>query len=164
MILLSILLETCGNIAWQSGIILIKLQGGVSLKQFIVLLAVLPIMLIFLLQFTYDQCTEYKIAFIQEVVYSAKEDAKQEGYFTDNIRKRIVKDISEGLDIPESYIKVESPEEIRYRYNIGDKRNIRYKISVRIENIMAGGDLMGIEKKDNHYIYVIESYTASEKL
>ena len=70
------------------------------MKQFIVLMAVLPIMLIFLMQFTADQVNGEKVAFIQSVVYAAKEEAKQEGCFTEELKTRIVKEISEGISIP----------------------------------------------------------------
>ena len=49
------------------------------MKQFIVLLAILPLMLVFLLQFILDQQTEAKISMINSYVYTAKEYAKQYG-------------------------------------------------------------------------------------
>ncbi len=134
------------------------------MKQFIVLIAVLPIMLVFLCQFTYDQKTGESIAYIQSVVYGAKEDAKQEGAFSDEIKKRIVKDISSGLDIPENYVTVETDSGEKRRYALGEGRLINYKVSVRLDNVMAGGGLMGIDENKNYTVYVIDSYTASEKL
>ena len=44
------------------------------------LLAILPIMLLFLVQFVLDQQTEAKISMIDSYVYTAKEYAKQSGY------------------------------------------------------------------------------------
>ncbi|MDD2217840.1 MAG: hypothetical protein PHW03_00815 [Eubacteriales bacterium] len=134
------------------------------MKQFIVLIAVLPIMLIFLSQFAYDQRTGESIAFIQNAVYAAKENAKQRGEFDEEIKKKIINDISKGLDIPESYISVETSEGEKRRYALGEGRLIDYKVSVRLDNVMAGGSLMGIKKADNYTIYVIDSYTASEKI
>ena len=52
------------------------------MKQLIVLTAVLPLMLIFMAQFTLDQKNNHAINIIQEEVYTAKEQAKQEGCFT----------------------------------------------------------------------------------
>lgn len=134
------------------------------MKQFIVLIAVLPILLVFLSQFAYDQRTGESIALIQNAVYAAKEDAKQQGEFSEAIKKKMKEDIAEGLDIPESYISIETSAGEKRRYALGEGRLIDYKVSVRLDNVMAGGSLMGIKKEDNYSIYVIDSYTASEKL
>lgn len=134
------------------------------MKQFIVLMAVLPILMIFLLQFSMDQASSEKIAFIQSVVYAAKEDAKQEGCFTESIQERIVKEISEGLSIPENYIEITADDEVKYRYSEGDGRHIYYKVSVRLDGVMAGGKLLGIDENRNSVVYTIDSYTASERI
>ena len=134
------------------------------MKQFIVLMAVLPIMLIFLLQFAADQVNGEKIAFVQSVVYAAKEEAKQEGCFTEEIKTRIVKEISEGLSVPPAWIEVVSGNEIKYRYARGEGRLIRYKVSVKLAGVMAGGRFLGIDEEENSMTYVIDSYTMSERL
>ena len=134
------------------------------MKQFIVLMAVLPIMLVLLLQFTNDQANSEKVAFVQSVVYAAKEDAKQEGCFTDEIKERIVSDICSGLSVPPEYVEIEADDEVKYRYAEGDGRYINYRVSVRLDNVMAGGRLLGIEEEKNFTTYVIDSYTASEKI
>lgn len=46
------------------------------MKQFIVLIAVLPIMLIFLLQFAVEQKNSLAMARVQDATYAAKEEAK----------------------------------------------------------------------------------------
>lgn len=135
-----------------------------GMKQFIVLMAVLPIMMIFLMQFTTDQVNGEKVAYIQSVVYAAKEDAKQEGCFTEEIRSRIVKEISEGISVPAECIEVISDDEVKYRYAKGDGRLIHYKVSVRLDGVMAGGKFLGISDSENTATYVIDNYTASEKI
>lgn len=134
------------------------------MKQFIVLMAVLPIMLVLLLQFTNDQANSEKVAFVQSVVYAAKEDAKQEGCFTDGIKERIVSDICRGLSVPPEYVEIEADDEVKYRYAEGDGRYINYRVSVRLDDVMAGGRLLGIEEEENFTTYVIDSYTASERI
>lgn len=135
-----------------------------GMKQFIVLMAVLPIMMIFLMQFTTDQVNGEKVAYIQSVVYAAKEDAKQEGCFTEEIKARIVKEISEGISVPAEFIEVISDDEVKYRYAKGDGRFIHYKVSVRLDGVMAGGKFLGISDSENTATYVIDNYTASEKI
>ncbi|PWM68649.1 MAG: hypothetical protein DBX38_01535 [Eubacteriales Family XIII. Incertae Sedis bacterium] len=134
------------------------------MKQFIVLMAVLPIMLIFLMQFTADQVNGEKVAFIQSVVYAAKEEAKQEGCFTEELKTRIVKEISEGISIPAECIEVASDDEVKYRYAKGEGRLIHYRVSVRLDGVMAGGRFLGISDSENTVTYVIDSSTASEKI
>ena len=135
-----------------------------GMKQFIVLMAVLPVMMIFLMQFTADQISSQKVACIQSVVYSAKEDAKQYGCFTEEIKDRIKKEISDRLGIPESYITVKADSDVRYRYSKGQDRMINYEVSVRLDDVMAGGKLLGISDEKNSVVYRIKNYTASEKI
>ena len=134
------------------------------MKQFIVLIAVLPVMLLFLLQFTLEQKNSLAIARIQDSTYAAKEEAKQEGYFSDEIKDRLKNKISQATGISSERIIVESEDSIKYRYNIGNERLIYYRVEVPIDEVMAGSRLLGISKEENSYIYVIDSYTASEKI
>ena len=52
------------------------------MKQLIVLMGILPILLVFLLQYTLDQRNNDNISRFQDYVYQAKEQAKQKGCFT----------------------------------------------------------------------------------
>ena len=134
------------------------------MKQFIVLLAVVPILMFFMLQMGLDQKNSQITTIIQACVYSAKEDAKQEGCFTEEIVEKMKKDISKLTGIEEELIQVEADDEVKYRYGIGENRLIRYKVSVYIDEVMAAAQMYGIDKKENGYIYTIDSYTASEKI
>ena len=59
------------------------------MKQLIVLAAILPLMLIFMAQYTLDQKNSATISILQEQVYTAKEKAKQEGCFTEEIKNEL---------------------------------------------------------------------------
>ena len=135
------------------------------MKQFIVMLAVLPLMLVFLLQFSLEQQNSVKIAAVSDIVYSAKEEAKQAGAFTAEIQAGMKRRISERLGIPESEIIIES--ELSEVYRVDSERGrgiISYRVSVPIGSIVAGRSLFGIREEDNRYVYTIRSITASEKL
>lgn len=134
------------------------------MKQFIVLIAVLPVMILFLLQFTLEQKNSLSIGRIQDITYAAKEEAKQEGYFSTEIKDRLRNKISQATGISSEKIIVESEDSVKFRYNIGNERLIYYRVEVPMEEVMAGSRLLGISKKENSYIYVIDSYTASEKI
>lgn len=142
------------------------------MKQFIVLLAILPLMLVFLLQFVLDQQTEAKISMINSYVYTAKEYAKQYGYLDcEGLKNRIV----EACGVPAEDVSVSSNASgsdsavTRLSENAVsgssidlDSDLIRYDIRVTLEGIMAGGGFFKI--KDNSFCYEIHEYTASELL
>ena len=142
------------------------------MKQFLVLAAILPLMLVFFVQFSMDQINSSRIGILTDIVYAAKEEAKQEGCFTSQIRSELTANISSALGIDPSEVRIEATDTVRYRImNAGgygrddwERGLIYYKGSVPIGELMAGRRLFGIREQDNLYYYTIESYTASEKL
>ena len=142
------------------------------MKQFLVLLAVLPLMLIFFVQFSLDQINSSRIAMLSDLVYSAKEEARQEGCFTESIKADLRSKISKALGVKESDIMIEATDTVQYRlisaegYSDSNWRRglIYYKISVPIGEVMAGKSMFGIKDADNSYYYTIENYAASERL
>lgn len=134
------------------------------MKQFIVLMGVLPILIIFMLQMGLDQKNSQITSIIQASVYAAKEEAKQEGCFTKEIKEKLQNDIARLTGITSEKIKIETDSKVKYRYSNGEDRLIHYKITVKIDELMAASNIYGISDEDNSYNYVIESYTASEKV
>ncbi|HML38363.1 MAG TPA: hypothetical protein PKA19_13230 [Bacillota bacterium] len=135
------------------------------MKQLIVLLGVLPIMLIFLMQYALDQRNNDNIIRFQECVYQAKEQAKQEGCFTPEIKKDMIGKIKRDFHIEEGDMVVELESVPQYRTSLFDQRElIYYKVSVPLEKLMAGNRLFGIPDSENRGMYTIESWTASELL
>jgi len=135
------------------------------LKQLIVLLAVLPFMMIFLMQYTVEQENHYNISLLQQMVYESKEQAKQDGYFTaENISDLKMK-ISDTFDVGQDEINIITDSIPKYRVNQFDERElIYYKVQVPINRIVAGAGFFGIDEEENKGLYTIESYTASELL
>ena len=135
------------------------------MKQFIVLLAVLPFMMIFLMQYTVEQENHYNISLLQQMVYESKEQAKQDGYFTAQNISHLKSGISETLDIAEDEIIITTDSIPKYRVNQFDERElIHYKIQVPLNRIVAGAGFFGIDEEENRGMYTIESYAASELL
>ena len=142
------------------------------MKQFLVLAAILPLMLVFFVQFSMDQINSSRIGILSDLVYTAKEEAKQEGCFTQQIRSELTANISSALQIDPSDVRIEATDTVRYRIMEADKYGnedwerglIHYKVSVPIGELMAGRRLFGIREQDNVYYYTIDSYTASERL
>jgi hypothetical protein len=134
-------------------------------KQLIVLLAVLPVLLLFLIQFALDQRNNDNISRFQECVYQAKEQAKQQGCFTSEIKEEMIRKIRNDFHVEKEDLVIDVEEVPRYRTSVFDERElIHYKVSVPIEKIMAGNRLMGIPDHENRGMYTIESWTASELL
>ncbi len=134
------------------------------MKQFIVLMGVLPILIIFMLQMGLDQKNSQITSIIQASVYAAKEDAKQEGCFTNEIKEKLRNDIARLTGITSEKINIETDSKVKYRYSNGEERLIYYKITVKIDELMAANNIYGISDEENRYNYVIDSYTASEKI
>ena len=127
-------------------------------------MAILPIMLVFTMQPVYDQKSSYQLGRIQDIVYAAKEEAKQEGRFTEDIVARMKDEIALVLNIPPEQIIFESDDAVKYRFAEGEERLIHYRLEVPIKNVMAGASLFKMRDDENSYNYVIDSYTASEKI
>ncbi len=142
------------------------------MKQFLVLVAVLPLMLIFFVQFSLDQINSSRIAVFSALVYSAKEEARQEGCFTEDIKRDLRSRISQALGIRETDVVIEATDTVQYRLISSEGMTgsdwrrglIYYKVSVPIGQIMAGKNMFGIRDADNSYYYTIENYAASERL
>lgn len=133
------------------------------MKQLIVLMGILPILLIFLFQYALDQQNHDRINSLQECVYQAKEQAKQEGCFTPEIKRELVEKIEQRFAIREGELVLQLEEVPQYRKTEFDERElIHYKVSVPIERIMAGNHFFGITDEENRGMYTIESWTASE--
>ncbi len=132
------------------------------MKQLIVLMGVLPILLICMLQIGLDQRNSQITSIIQACVYSAKEEAKQDGYFTAENCENIKNNISKLTGISKDKIHIETENKKKYRYKSGEDKIIRYRVEVQIDNLLAASRVYGISDKENSYKYVIDSYTASE--
>ena len=137
------------------------------MKQFIVLSAILPILLLFTAQFALDQRNGIAVSFIQERVYAAREKARQEGYFTEAIRQDLRAELAGFLGIDPLSIAIDATEEVQYRVNrfAGDGRGIiHYSVRVPIGEAMAGSAFLGLTEAENRRIVTVEGQAASEKL
>jgi hypothetical protein len=137
------------------------------MKQLIVLAAVLPILLVFLAQFTLDQQNGIAIGILQEQVYTAKEKAKQKGYFSEDIKDELRSGISQALRISPQDVSIEATETLQYRINHfdpGGRGILHYKITIPISGLMAGGRMMGLDENANSSTFTVEGSTASERI
>lgn len=159
------------KLGWAGLLPAVRPEREGKMKNFMVLAAVLPLLLVFLLQFTLDQRNSANVGRFQEFVYTAKEQAKQEGCFTKAIQKELKENVAKAFQISEDEVSITASETVQYRVNQyggslsdGSRGLIHYKVSVPLHKLMAGHRLFGIKEKDNRGKYTIESYTASERL
>lgn len=135
------------------------------MKQFIVLLAVLPFLLIFMLQYSVEQVNHYHISLLQQMVTESAQVAKQDGYFTQENIDNLRSDISRVFNTPPDTIIINADTTPKYRVNEFDERElIHYTVQVPISMLVAGAAFFGISEEENHGMYTISSYTASELL
>ena len=132
------------------------------MKQFIVLIAVLPIMLLFLAQFALEQQNATKIAMISDIVYEAKEEAKQQGGFDEEkLREKLSEKL--GVDPGDIYIDAPGIHSVKRVEKDGNRGIINYTVTVPLGDVTAGKKYLGI-KGDKVYGYRIESTAPSEYL
>ncbi|MCF0150503.1 MAG: hypothetical protein HUJ80_03740 [Firmicutes bacterium] len=142
------------------------------MKQFIVLCAVLPLLMVFLLQFALDQQNDVRIGIVNDIVYAAKEEAKQEGCFTKEIQSRMREQIAGRLHVSPQEIRITATETPRYRIteteHLTESRirrgMIEYEVIVPVGPLMAGRSLFGLKEQDNICWCTVAGSTPSERL
>lgn len=138
------------------------------MKQFLVLLAILPITLIVMVEFSLNSMIDAKIDAINDTVYRYKEQAKQDGTFA-NVIGDMKGDLQNIVGTEEEILTddtyVDTP---KYRVTSVDEGTdleeafIHYRIEVPIQEMKSLSGL--IKAKNMKHYYVIDSYTASERL
>lgn len=140
------------------------MMRGKKLKQFIVLVAVFLLFIPVFMQISAENVNFAKKSAVEYFVSNAKEEAKQEGFYTEEILKELKSNIAEKLNINANRIVIDpsTTKTVKYRLNEYDIRGrIFIRISVPFDNVIAAGDFLSIDK-DGYY--VIEEVTFSEKL
>lgn len=135
------------------------------MKQLIVLCAIFILLASILLQIPLEMVNYEKKHAVMFNVNNAKEMAKQEGYYTDEILSQLKKDIAKKMKLNEGEIIIgeNTSKTPKYRPEKFDEREVIYlKVSVPFKNILATPTLFGISNNKGYYI--IEEITTSEKL
>ena len=137
------------------------------MKQIIVLCGIFILLGALILQIPLEMINYDRRHAIMYYVNNAKEMAKQEGFYTDEILNELRKNIQEkmSLNSPDEIIIHESTTVTpKYRLNEFDEREMIYiKVMVPFHNIVAAPGLYGIDLDENRY-FVVEETTASERL
>lgn len=139
------------------------------MKQFLVLLAILPITLIVMVEFSLNSVIDSKVDAVNDIVYTYKEQAKQDGTFAkviDSMKSDIQKVIgtSEEIRTDGTYVSQTPKYRVTSMSALTNPEDsfIHYRIEVPISEMKSLGSL--IKASRNKHYYVIDSYTASERL
>lgn len=135
------------------------------MKQVIVLAAILPLLLIFIVQFTLQEKNAQVRMGIANDVYAAAEQARQDGCFTAANIDRLRQQLASRSGMEESEILIAADEVPKYRVNsYNENERIHYKVEVPIKKAMAGNRYFGISDEENRGAFVVENEVASERL
>ena len=139
------------------------------MKQFIVLAAALPLLLLFMVQFAADQQYSLAVAAVDDAVYAAKEMAKQEGCFTEKITQWLKEEIASKIrGVEPSDIIIGSATDTSPVYRMGSDPEgdglIHYQVSVPMRGFSAGSRLLGLRETARTRYYVTDTYVPSELL
>lgn len=135
------------------------------MKQFIVLIATIPILLTLVLNFGQITLNSSKEKKVNELVYTSVQLAKQEGCFTAKNIKNLKTEISKIMKIDEDRIEIEADQTPRYRVNeYNENELISYRVIVPVDKIVAGNKIFGISDSENKGQIIIENAVVSERL
>lgn len=135
------------------------------MKQLIALCASLILLLTFPLQYALEQRNHYRISQLHLFVNNAKEKARFEGFFSEDIIDELITNISNTFNIDKSEVVVDATTVPRYRTNeFNEHELIYYRVEVPIKKIIAANVFWGISDIDNKQMYVIDNHCSSELL
>jgi hypothetical protein len=128
------------------------------MKQFIVLLAVLPLTLALIMQIGLAQSNFALIAAAESIVRgSAAPAAADAGGFTNDIRADMAGRLHAATGVPRADISIDADRKA------GADGAISYRVSVPIRRLVAAPGIFGISQKDNFATYTIEGTVYGRK-
>lgn len=131
------------------------------MKQFIVLIATLPLTLLLLMQISHEQINMAKLMSVERSVEIAEEQAKRDGYFTEENKEQLAAELKRILEISDSELVLNLPGAGNIKYRT---EQISYKIEAPFKNVMVGNRFLGIRDEDNVSKIIIDRQVTSEKL
>lgn len=137
------------------------------MEQYIAAALVLILIVSFVPQNAVQQRNHVEIMRCEAIIEVAKEEAAQEGMFTDEIIDRMRTSFEEaGID-PSEVVFDTLTTSVKYRkaeYDKSKRELIEYKIGVPIKKVIAANKLFGISDEDNSKIHWFKGEFASERI
>lgn len=136
------------------------------MQSYIVSAVMLIFFFIGVAQFVNEQEMETNRSNFNVIVENASQKARMEGYFTPEIKEKMLTDIEEQTTISRSEVKIVELTETQVctRDTFIEDSQIEYKIAIPIKNIIAGAKFLGITEEENMYWYPAQGSVSSEKV
>ncbi len=134
------------------------------MKELVAFLICIPLLAPYMSQYTIQIVNDTQMDRVETIVNTAKEQARQEGYFTNSIIGNMTAEIKKaGFDEDEITVNVTTVP--KYRTETFDERElIEYEVGVKIKKKIAANRLFGISDEDNQGIFTVRGAVASERL
>ena len=134
------------------------------MKELIACCICIPLLLSLIPQYGIDVVNDRTMNRVENIVHSAKEEAREEGRFTsENIQTMTERLEALGFSSDEITISVTTTPV--YRSDNFDENNlIEYTVGVPIKKIIAANQFYGISDEENKMIYYVRGSVASELL
>lgn len=135
------------------------------MKEFIVIIALFPILMWFPTQDAVQQINHSKIIAYNAIVDKHAQAARIDGCFTASNISSLKKELSNALYLNESDIQFTGTTSPIYRTDAFNNANmIHFKVSVPIDKFLAMNGFWGVSDNNNVINYSIENEVASELL
>ncbi|MEB2301637.1 hypothetical protein LAV72_18700 [Lysinibacillus xylanilyticus] len=136
------------------------------MKSFIVASSTFLFLIWAFLQGIQYDTIDYKQSESTNIVQMYAQQARQEGLFTESIKKEMIEKIKERTQLEDSSIEVvelTSTQKCR-KDTFSENDQITYNVRILIDNVTIGLSLLGILPEDNQYWYTIKGSVSSEKV
>jgi hypothetical protein len=120
------------------------------MKQFIVLLATLPLMLGLIMQIGLSQSVWTLAVRAEQIVREGAEAAAEAGGFGSGIREDIAGRIARAAGVPQGSVSVEADR------TPDAEGRLSYRVTVPVRRLVAAPRLFGVSDADNKGTYTIE--------
>ena len=135
------------------------------MKDFIITIAIFPLIMWFTCQFTVEQVNHAKIVAFIAIVNKHSETARQDGCFTaDNINNLKI-DLSKAFYIKDTDVSFTGDTVPKTHTDTFNRvQMIHFKVSVPIKNFLADSSFWGISQDKNVINYSFDNEVPSELL
>lgn len=137
------------------------------MKDFLVLLACLPIAIALTLQISLNSVNQHDAVRVSKIVNAYAEEARFNGYFKDADIDEMKEEIAQALECETDDVLVSCTEKGDAKYKATTYSNnakIEYRVEAPIKTVIAAGSLYGITDSENKGKIIKEGYVMSEKL
>lgn len=128
------------------------------MKEFIVGLAMLLLLSVFLVQFSSNQIVHDKLLFAQQDIDTCLQEVKQEGYLSAEKKTELEEKIRDSLHDDAAEVSISSHTTSPLQRG----ELIDYEIKITVEDVIGAASFLGIAEDSNKVTKTYSGYVASE--